>query len=109
LTRRPHVDITLHAVAIRAIDLHLSGDQGALRDRRGRRPHVVDLGDELEYRDSTAQDLYDAARLAENLENIHFFQRTMVCRDVSRTIVEMDLNTLYGCNRRNDEACRHFV
>ena len=35
----------------------------------------------LDYRDSTAQDLNDAARLVDNLDNIHFYQRTMVCRE----------------------------
>ena len=34
--------------------------------------------------------------LVENLDNIHFYQRTMVCRDVVDN-QEMDLNTLYGC------------
>jgi trimethylamine--corrinoid protein Co-methyltransferase len=50
------------------------------------------------YRPSTAQDLYDAARLAHALDNIHFFQRTMVCREIADN-VEMDLNTLYACSR----------
>ncbi len=48
------------------------------------------------YRESTAQDLYDAARLAHHLDNIHFFQRTVVCRDAADSL-EMDLNTLYAC------------
>ena len=50
----------------------------------------------LNYRESTAQDLYDGARLVEHLDNIHFYQRTMVCRDVVDNR-EMDLNTLYAC------------
>ncbi len=57
--------------------------------------HIVDPVT-LDYRESTAQDLYDAARLVDNLDNIHFYQRTMVCRDVKDN-KEMDLNTLYGC------------
>ncbi|WP_425100401.1 trimethylamine methyltransferase family protein [Tropicibacter sp. S64] len=48
-----------------------------------------------DYRPSTARDLYDSARLAHNLDNIHFFQRTMVCCDVP-DLVEMDLNTAYA-------------
>jgi trimethylamine--corrinoid protein Co-methyltransferase len=57
--------------------------------------HIVDpfTG---EYRDSTARDLYDAARLVHHLDNIHFFQRSMVCRDVTDNL-EMDLNTVYAC------------
>lgn len=57
--------------------------------------HVVDpfTG---EYRDSTVRDLHDAARLVQHLDNIHFFQRPMVCRDIADNL-EMDLNTVYAC------------
>jgi trimethylamine--corrinoid protein Co-methyltransferase len=48
------------------------------------------------YRDSTVQDLFDAARIADRLDNIHFLQRPMVCRDIADNR-EMDLNTLYAC------------
>ena len=47
------------------------------------------------YRDSTAQDLYDMARIVDTCEHIHMFQRTCVLRDVLDNY-EMDLNTLYG-------------
>ncbi len=67
--------------------------------------HIVDPVT-LEYRDSTAQDLYDAARLTQNLDNVHFFQRAMVCRDVVDNY-DMDINTLYACLVGNDEACGH--
>jgi len=56
--------------------------------------HVVDLETET-YRESTAQDLHDAARLVHHLDNIHFFQRICVCRDVIDNF-DMDMNTLYG-------------
>ena len=56
--------------------------------------HVVDI-DTGDYRESTAQDLHDAARLVQHLDNVHFFQRICVCRDVVDNF-EMDLNTLYG-------------
>ena len=48
------------------------------------------------YRDSTVQDLHDAARICEQLDNIHFVQRPMVCRDITDNR-EMDLNTIYAC------------
>ncbi len=48
------------------------------------------------YRPSTAQDLYDAARLAQELDNVHFFQRTVVCCDIPDPF-EMDVNTVYAC------------
>ena len=56
--------------------------------------HIVDpfTGD---YRDPTARDLHDAARLVQHLDNLHFFQRPMVCRDITNNL-EMDLNTIYA-------------
>jgi len=48
-----------------------------------------------EYRESTAQDLYDMARIADNCEHIHMFQRTCVLRDVLDNH-DMDINTAYN-------------
>lgn len=47
------------------------------------------------YRDSTVQDLHDAARICDQLDNIHFVQRPMVCRDIPDNC-EMDLNSIYA-------------
>ena len=57
--------------------------------------HVVDVEGRI-YRDSTVKDLCDAARLTDKLDNIHFLQRPMVCRDIIDNR-EMDLNTIYAC------------
>lgn len=46
------------------------------------------------YRESTAQDLYDLARIVDNCEHIHIFQRMCVLRDIEDNY-EMDLNTTY--------------
>lgn len=86
-------NITLHARDPRH-DMQLTGSN-VHYGTAGAAVHIVDPFT-LEYRDSTAQDLYDAARLVDNLDNIHFYQRTMVCRDVVDNR-DMDLNTLYGC------------
>jgi trimethylamine--corrinoid protein Co-methyltransferase len=75
-------------------DLHLTGSNVHF-GTAGAAVHVVDLETNT-YRDSTAQDLFDAARITHNLDNVHFFQRAMVCRDVTDNL-EMDLNTLYAC------------
>jgi len=48
------------------------------------------------YRDSTAQDLYDMARIVSNCEHIHMFQRTCVARDILDNAA-MDLNSAYCC------------
>lgn len=56
--------------------------------------HVVDV-EKNEYRESYLRDIYDAARIVEGLDNIHFFQRPMVARDIEDPL-EMDLNTLYA-------------
>lgn len=74
-------------------DLHLSGTKVHF-GTAGAAVHIVDIETNT-YRDSTAQDLYDAARLTHHLDNVHFFQRAMVCRDVLDNL-EMDLNTLYA-------------
>jgi len=47
-----------------------------------------------EYRESTSQDAYDIARLVDQMEHIHFYQRTVVPRDLPDP-VEMDINTCY--------------
>ncbi len=57
--------------------------------------HVVDI-EKRHYRESTLKDLYDAARIVDTLEHIHFFQRCMVPRDVEDPR-DMDINTLYAC------------
>ena len=56
--------------------------------------HVVDV-DTREYRDSTLLDLYNAARIVDEMEHIHFFQRSLVCRDLTDPL-EMDFNTCYA-------------
>lgn len=75
-------------------DLHLSGSNVHF-GTAGAAVHVVDLATNT-YRESTAQDLFDAARIVHHLDNVHFFQRAMVCRDVLDNL-DMDLNTLYAC------------
>jgi trimethylamine--corrinoid protein Co-methyltransferase len=48
-----------------------------------------------EYRESTAQDLYDMARIVDQCDNIHMFQRTCVLRDIADNYA-MDINTIYN-------------
>ena len=48
-----------------------------------------------QYRESTAQDLYDLARIADSCEHIHMFQRTNVIRDIADNRL-MDINTAYN-------------
>lgn len=86
-------NITLHGRDPK-YDLHLSGSN-VHYGTGGAAVHLVDLETNT-YRETTAQDLYDAARIVQNLDNVHFFQRAMVCRDVTDNL-EMDLNTLYAC------------
>ncbi len=47
------------------------------------------------FRHSTAQDVYDCARLVERLDNIHFYVRTVVARDIEDPR-DLDLNTAYA-------------
>ena len=77
-------------------DLHLSGAK-VHYGTAGAAVHIVDV-EKREYRDSMVQDLYDAARIVESLDNVHFLQRPMVCRDIPDNL-ELDLNTIYACVR----------
>ncbi|MBS1269145.1 MAG: Glycine betaine methyltransferase [Gammaproteobacteria bacterium] len=49
-----------------------------------------------EYRDSTLLDLYHIARVAHEMENISFFQRPVVARDMEESR-DLDFNTCYAC------------
>ncbi|MEM8741539.1 MAG: trimethylamine methyltransferase family protein [Pseudomonadota bacterium] len=84
--------ITLHG-RDPAHDLHLGTDKVHF-GTAGAAVHVVDPLTRT-YRESTARDLYDAARITQALDNLHFFQRAMVCRDISDSL-ELDLNTVYA-------------
>lgn len=57
--------------------------------------HIID-SETGAIRDTSLRDLYDMARLADQLPNIHMFQRTVVARDIADPR-EMDLNTAYAC------------
>ncbi|WP_299284451.1 trimethylamine methyltransferase family protein [uncultured Tateyamaria sp.] len=61
----------------------------------GAAPGVFDLETHA-YRDSTLQDLYDAARIVDRMDNIHHFSRSVVARDIDDNAA-MDLNTAYAC------------
>lgn len=90
------------AKANRSVTLHSRDGQTDL-ELSGTRVHYGTAGaavsmvdvERREYRDSTVQDLHDAARICQQLDNIHFVQRPMVCRDITDNL-EMDLNTVYA-------------
>ena len=75
-------------------DLHLS-EKKVHYGTAGAAVHMVDV-QSRSYRESTVRDLHNAARIVEHLDNIHFVQRPMVCRDILDNR-EMDLNTIYAC------------
>ncbi len=57
--------------------------------------HIVEP-ETRSYRESMLQDLYDAARIVDLCEHIHFFQRVLVPRDMVSGH-DLDINTLYAC------------
>ena len=75
-------------------DLNLSGNR-VHYGTAGAAVHMVDVYGKA-YRDSTIQDLHDAASIADQLDNVHFLQRPMVARDIADNH-EMDLNTIFAC------------
>ncbi|MEO1266014.1 MAG: trimethylamine methyltransferase family protein, partial [Pseudomonadota bacterium] len=85
-------EVTLHA-RDPAYDLELNGARVHF-GTAGAAVHIVDAatGD---YRDPTVADLRDAARIVQALDNVHFFQRPLVCRDVT-TNLDLDINTIYA-------------
>ncbi|MGI9509418.1 MAG: trimethylamine methyltransferase family protein [Geminicoccaceae bacterium] len=56
--------------------------------------HMVDATTGA-YRESTLDDLYDIARVVDSLDHIHFFQRSIVARDLADPR-ELDINTCYA-------------
>ena len=84
--------VTLHGRDPRH-DLDLSGTR-VHYGTAGAAVHMVDVAGR-NYRECGVQDLHDAARIVDQLDNIHFLQRPMVCRDITDN-QEMDYNTIYA-------------
>ena len=90
------------AKAARGITLHGRDEKHDLK-LTGNRVHFGTAGAAVhmvdpftrEYRESTLQDLYDSAAITQALDNVHFFQRTMVARDILDSF-ELDINTAYA-------------
>ncbi len=74
-------------------DIEVSGSR-VYFGTAGAAVHIVDI-EQREYRDSTLNDLYDMARLVDQMDNIHFFQRCLVARDVAEP-ADLDFNTCYA-------------
>ncbi len=85
-------DITLPG-RVKENDLQLFGNRVHF-GTAGAAVHMVDVHGR-NYRESTVQDLHDAARICDQLDNIHFVQRPMVCRDIVDSR-DLDLNTIYA-------------
>ncbi|WP_170424216.1 trimethylamine methyltransferase family protein [Ruegeria arenilitoris] len=80
--QRPENDLKIEAARV-----HMSTGGAA--------PGVFDL-DTHEYRESSLQDLYDAARIVDTMDNIHHFSRSVVARDIEDNTL-LDINTAYAC------------
>lgn len=61
----------------------------------GAAPNIIDRTTGL-YRPSTLHDLYDAARVVDALEHMHFFCRSLVATDLSDPMA-LDVNTAFAC------------
>jgi trimethylamine--corrinoid protein Co-methyltransferase len=85
-------DFVLHG-QIPGRELELSGYK-VYFGTAGAAVHIVDV-ETREYRESTLADLYDIARLVDSLEHIHFFQRSIVARDMVDPR-DLDINTCYA-------------
>lgn len=74
-------------------DMEVSGSK-VYFGTAGAAVHIVDI-ENREYRESNLKDLYDMARLVDQLDHIHYFQRCLVARDVADP-ADMDFNTCYA-------------
>ena len=74
-------------------DLHLRGKRVHL-GTGGAAVQIIDL-EHGHVRETCLRDLYDIGRLVETLDNIHFYLRPVVARDLSND--DIDLNTFYAC------------
>lgn len=75
-------------------DMECSGKNSYLGSG-GASPNILDLETRI-YRETKLSDIYDAARLVEKMDNIHFFSRPMVARDMPDEQA-IDINTAYAC------------
>ena len=74
-------------------DLHPGGHR-VHYGTAGAAVHIANI-ETGEYDESTLADLHSAAKITDHLDNVHFFQRCMVARDLTDNR-EMDINTLYA-------------
>ncbi len=84
--------LTLHGRAP-GRDLRLEGTRVHVGSG-GAAPFVIDPG-AARYRPATLADLHDAARLVDALENIQFFSRSLVARDMPDPLT-LDVNTAFA-------------
>lgn len=86
-------DITLYG---RAGDNDMTLSSGAVHvGTGGASPLIFDVG-LGKYRESNLLDLYDAARLVDRLDHVHFFSRPVVARDMPDPR-HLDVNTAFAC------------
>lgn len=83
---------TLHG-QVQGHEMQMSGKRVHMGSG-GAAPMMIDL-ETGRYRESNLRDLYDAARLVDALEHIHFFSRSVVARDME-TDALLDVNTAYA-------------
>lgn len=84
---------TLHGLGSKN-DIEIGG-QRVHTGTGGAAPTIMDF-ETGRYRESTVSDLYDIARLVDQLDNIHWYHRSVVARD-TESILDLDINTTYAC------------
>ncbi len=89
-TRRKFI---LHGIDSRH-DIEIGG-QRVHMGTGGAAPTIMDF-ETGAYRESSVADLYDIARLVDQLDHIHWYHRSVVARD-TETSLDLDINTTYAC------------
>lgn len=75
-------------------DLEIGGDR-VYFGTAGAAVHIAEP-ETNSYRESTLADLYNVARIVDQMDHIHYFQRSLVARDMVDPL-DMDFNTCYAC------------
>lgn len=97
-------ELVERAIAEFRRDLRLFDRDGAELDISGPKVHtstgggapsILDMETDS-YRQTTAVDLYNAARIVDRMEHIHLFSRPIVCTDAGDPL-QLDVNTIYAC------------
>jgi trimethylamine--corrinoid protein Co-methyltransferase len=100
------IDISAKEYVVYAINPrndYAVGGQHVYMSTSGQAVRILDF-DTQDYRPSTLPDLYDAARLADQLENIHSYGQPFIATEYSNDLYVHDMNIAYAALAGTDKS-----